>query len=523
MSEKRDLRNKNIKRKPINNRPINKPINKKQPPAPKVNKPKPTRRQNNNFSRFIVVFFIFFCIYGFGLFLKLMTSDNVDSMVLKSIDVTKNDAYQGIIIRDEKVYNTEVDGYLTLIAKDLEKVKKGSLLYSVSQETDTTLDDELSKVEDDIFNLQTFREEYSNYRKDIDFIQGNIQKGIDTFSYNSYGDINALNDDIRNNLETRKQIVFADQRITDSTKIDAKENLESKIDSNSTKVYADDGGIVSYNFDGLEATINPEVMNDFTIEQTKMDSTFKHNENIQIAKGAPILRIVKSNTWYIGTYIDKKEGQSLKVSDNRSLFINVDGTFKEIPARVKYISENVDKNVYVIFELRSYMQEFMNKRNVEVALKTLTYMNIKVPKSAIATKEYLKIPVSYVVETDKKVVIKKLEDGTTQSSPITIEGKDATGEYYYIDKSKNDLLVGGSLVNPNNAAETYLIPEITNISGVYKINNGIANFEKIEINTEIDSTYEESDFVYILPSSTLKEYDRILTHADSISEGEIIK
>ncbi len=504
-------------------RPNNIKENKKSEPATKrKTQSKKPKKSNNTFTKSIIILFTVSIIYSIGMLFSLANNTNVDSILLKSIDITKNDAYKGIIIRDEALYTASEDGYLSLIAKDLEKIKTGSLLFTVSKTTDTTLDSELNQVEDEIFNLQAFRSEYLNYRNDIDAIQSNIEKGIDTYSYNTYDDINSLNENIAELFDTRKQIVFADQQISDSTKIDTKDLIQGKIDENATKIYASKGGIVSYTFDGLENSITPDEMKNFSLDQTKMDSTYKSHDGISTVKDTPVLRVVQSNIWYVGVYIDKNDAKSLNVSDNRTLFININGVYKEVPARVKYISDKIDKSVYVIFEIRSYIEDFINYRSIDIALKTLTYKNIKIPKSAIVYKEYIKIPINYVRETDKMVVIKQLEDGTTATVPIIVESTNETENVYLIDKSKNDVLVGSILINPENAEEQYLVPELVTTPGVYKINNGTASFEKIVINEDIEKDTESEDYVYILPTNTLKEYDRILANSSNVTEGEIV-
>ncbi len=497
-----------------------------QKPRPKSRPKKPINNKysnTNTFTKVIFVCFIIFLIYGFGIIFSLINNTSIDSMALKSIDITKNDTYPAVIIRDETLYTAPKDGYVNLVANDYEKIKKQSLLFTMSDTDSSEMTDELAQVEDDIFNLQTFREEYSNYAKDIDTIQSEIELDISDFDYTSYSDINKLTNDLETLFETRKQIIFADQRIADSGKVQSKDELESQINAQTTKVYSQEGGVVSYKYDGLESTITPENMQELTIDQTKMDSEFKTNTTVETTAEQPVVRVVNSNIWYIGTYLPKDVAKDLSVGDSRNLFIDMNGTFKEVPAKVNYISDTNEDNVYVIFEMNSYMQEFMNKRNINVAVKSLSYMNMKVPTSAIVYKDFLKIPASYVQETNQPVVIKTLEDGTTSTVPITIEETDTSGNFYYLDKAKNDLLVGSTLVNPADATQTYIVPEVERVPGVYKINNGIATFTKITINEEIVPSDTETDYVYILPSANLKEYDRILVQGDSVLEGEIVE
>lgn len=516
------------KAKPVNNRPnpnknsvkingdVRKPVKQNKP----IKQTKPVKPKNTS-TRIMIGVFVVLLIYGLGMFFRLLTNSKVDSITLKSVDVSKNDTYSAIVIRDEQLYTSENEGYLKLSARELDKVKKGELLFYVTTELDEQLQSELSQVSEEIFNLQTFREEFSNYKKDIDIVQENIEKSIDSFSYKSYSDITELNNQITSNINVRNQMIFADQRIVDSSKVDTKGILEDKIDANSFKTYSINGGIVSYSYDDLEEVITPENMTELTKEQTKMDSSPTEHGDIVSVPGDKILRVVESNTWYLATYLPAKDANNFTVLQDKTLFFDINGSFKEIPARVKFVSETTEKEVFVIFELRSYMEDFINERNINFALKTLSYMNIKVPKTAITYKEFIKIPKNFVSETTSKVVIKRQDNGEPLVIPIVIDSFDEVNEIYYLDKAKNTILIGDTLEDPLNAENIYLVPDFIKTPGVFKINNGTANFEKIEINSEIVQN-EEDDFVYILPSTSLKEYDRILTHAENTNEGEII-
>lgn len=503
------------KKKPNNNKSVPKQNN-------KVQKPKVVKHKKISTStKFIIGIFVVLIIYGFGMFINLLSNTRIDSLVLKSIDVAKNDTYKGIVIRDESLYTSEYEGYLDINARDLEKIKPGSLLYYVSKENSNALNSELRKVNEEIFNLQSFREEFSNYKKEIDTTQSNIEILVDNFSFSSYEDINALTEQINSNIEVRNQMIFADQRIVDESKVDTKALIQTKINENSNKVYAITGGIVSYSFDELEETVNPSAMKSFTVEQTKMNSTQKQHLDANVAIGDNVLRVVESNVWYIASYLPAKDSKDFSVGSEKNLFIQTNDGFKEVPSKVYYVSETTEKEVFTIFELNGYMENFINTRSIDFALKTSTYMNMQVPTSALLYKEYLKIPKSYVRDTDQKVVIKKLEGNTPTTIPIIIDSEDTTNQFYYLEKTQNTLLVGDTLINPENNEENYLIPSFVKIPGVLKINNGTATFEKVEINTEIAKD-ETSDFVYILPSSSLKEHDRILTHSENAVEGEII-
>lgn len=498
-----------------NNRPkANKPITK--PPA------KPQARTHNSSTRVMIGVFVVLIIYGLGMFVHLLSNSSIDSMNLESVDITKNDTFKAIIIRDETVYKADTAGHINLNVRESEKVKKGSLLFNITKEVSTNVDEQskLEEVNEEIFDLQAFREEFSNYKKEIDTIQNNVEVSIDNFSYKNYSDINDLDEYIKGSMDVRNQMIFADQRIVDESKVDTRDLISSRIDENAIKTYAVDGGIVSYFYDDLESTFTFENMKELTKEQTKMDSKEQQNSFTTAVVGDQVLRVVESNTWYIASYLPAKTANSLTVGNNIDLFFQTETDFKEIPARVNFVLENTQKEALVIFEMRGYMEEFINYRNVDFALKTQTYMNMKIPKTAIMYKEFIKVPINFVRETDKAVVIKQIEGGST-TVPINIESTDSSENYYYLDKTKNTLLIGEILINPDNAEDTYLIPDYTKVPGVLKVNDGTASFEKVDINSEIE-TSDDDDFVYILPSNSLKEHDRILIHVDKVVEGDIV-
>lgn len=518
------------KPKVITDKSYNKPkaITDKSYNKPKVTKTssnvssKPRTKSHSSSTRVMIGVFVVLIIYGLGMFVHLLSNSTIESMNLKSVDITKNDTFKAIIIRDETVYKADSGGYVNLNVNESQKVKKGSLLFNITKESNsnTVEQSKLEEVNEEIFNLQAFREEFSNYKKEIDTIQDNVEVSIDNFSYKNYSDINDLDEYIKNSMDVRNQMIFADQRIVDESKVDTRDLISSRIDENSAKTYAIDGGIVSYFYDDLEEKFTFENMKELTKEQTKMDSKEMQNSFSAVVPGDKIIRVVESNTWYIATYLPAKTANSLTVGSNIDLFFQVETEFKEIPARVNFVLENTQKEALVIFEMRGYMEEFINSRNVDFALKTQTYMNMKVPKTAIMYKEFIKIPANFVRETDKAVVIKQVESSST-TVPINIEGPDSFGNYYYLDKSKNTLLIGEILINPDNAEDTYLIPDYTKVPGVLKVNNGTASFEKVDVNKEIE-TSDDDDFLYILPSNSLKEHDRILIHVDKVVEGDIV-
>ncbi len=480
------------------------------------------RRKNINktYTVLMTLVAVIFFIFVSGNLFIMANRNNAKIMTLEKIDVRKSNFYKGLVIRDENVYTSNIAGYLNYSVRDLEKVKSGQLIFEISdKEKVDSLNSELDLVNENLFSLQKFREDYSIYKKDIDNIEKNNQSKIETWTMDSYKDIYELSVFLNDNNNIRNQIIFSDTRVVDSGKAETKSMIQEKIDTNISKNYSKKGGVVSYYIDDMEEHFTPDMMNDITKEQTKMDGEARLYLEALVSPESKVMKIVESNVWYIGTYIPSTEAGNLLEGTRKTIYVEDSGSIKELETVVHKVANKGDDK-FIIFEIKKNMINFIDERNLNVTLKTETFENIKIPSTAIVSKDMIAIPVEYIIKTDKNVVIRETTTGSTTTVPIIIDSYDANGEFAYLSRDINGLKIGDVLVTTGEIVSKYEIKSYDVIKGVYKVNNGTSKFEKINENENIQS---EEGYLYILPTASLKEHDKIIVVASDIEENQIVQ
>ena len=92
---------------------------------------------------------------------------------------------------------------------------------------------------------------------------------------------------------------------------------------------------------------------------------------------------------------------------------------------------------------------------------------------------------------------------------------DISSNEYYIDEDR--LQVGDRIKKPDSQ-ETYTISKVSNLTGVYNINKGYADFKQIQIlNSNDEYSIIKSDTQY-----GLLAYDYIVLDAESVKTDEFI-
>ncbi len=187
--------------------------------------------------------------------------------------------------------------------------------------------------------------------------------------------------------------------------------------------------------------------------------------------------------------------------------------------RVELI-ESKDGDTYVQLFFNNSMITFATDRFVDVELITDVESGLKVPNSSIITKEFFLIPVDYVTKggnNNSDVILKEVyaEDGSksTEYVPVTIYSEN-NGEYFIDDDA---LRVGDRIIKPDSQMD-YTISKVAELTGVYNINKGYADFKQIQV-------LNQNDEYSIIKSNTeygLVAYDYIALDATSVETDEFI-
>jgi len=477
------------------------------------------RRQKFTQGRSLIyIVFIFIIVYFVGYGIIFLSRDTIpfDTIQYGSIDEPKT--VKGIIVRDETVYKSTMNGAVVYNVSDKEKVKNGAKICSIrNEETVKSLESDLNDINKKIYTMQENRDDLSLFYEDVKKINSQIKDIVDETIYNfstfNIGVVNDFKSSVQKKIEERNQLLLSENKGSLTGLIEKKQEQENAISKNVLTLSAQTGGIVSYYTDGLEETININSLDKITKEQTTMEPESIDIKNY-VSANDKVFKIVNSNDWYIAAYIPNSYIDGWKVNDYVNVYTENDKTDGDISALV-YKLDSYEDESYVVLKVTKDILSYIDKRSINFEISR-SEVGFKIPLDAIVSKTILKIPKEYV----KDDYVIKVSGDVKDNILIENSGSDAEGNYIYTPEKEGILKLGDKIQNPNSLEDVYEVKDVINIQGIYIINSGIAEFKTI--NTEGFS--ENSTHMIINPENNpkIRLYDRVLTDTSNVKEEEMI-
>lgn len=458
-------------------------------------------------------------IFYFVIFTYISLSKNpieYETILYGSIDDNTN--VKGIIIREEKLYKASKDGAVSFEVADNEKVKKGAHIVSIkNQELLKDTEKELEEINKKILEIQSKREDLSLFSEDVKKInlqiEGILNCSIYELSMNNMTKIYEIKDYISKKMNIRNQMLLSENGGSIQELSNQKVTKELKINENKEKIFASEGGVVSYYTDGLEETFNFDSLDTLTKEQIIMSfkSMDKERYKISVLEGEPVFKIVTNNEFYIASYVKEDNIDSFKQGDRKNIYIKDSGKLNSLEVIIEKINP-LEKGNYVLMKSTNNIIDFIDKRSITFEISK-PKDGFKITKTAIAEENLLKIPLEYI---DNEEVIKKI-DNTNLNIYIQKSGEDENGCFALVPVKFGVLTVGDTIVHPKTKAE-YQLRDIFTTKGIYVINSGIYNFRRINM----DNSIQNDEFVILDPSLNLniRIYDRFIPDAKSVQNKE---
>ena len=486
-------------------------------------------KKRKNHKVFATIMFVLFMLYIFGYFLIFISKSkiSVESVKYGTIDVPTT--YKGIIIRNEKVFKSPIDGQPFFEYSENERVKKNSLVCTIKKDDKVDIiEKSIEKIDESILEKQKNRSDLSIFKDDIKRIEKDIKNNINIYSNKLVdGEMDALYSmqrSLRTQIEFRNNIWLTENNSSILELNDKKQSYENQLFENRFDIKTDVSGILSYTIDGMEEQLLYDSPENVTKEQTKMNfenTIVTKSKNIKADE--PIFKIVESNIWYLTTYIPSEDAALLNVDDRKVIYTNVDEQDVEINVVIKSI-EQIDDFAKVIFKSNESLEKIINLRTIEFKIKDNIYEGIKVPNKAIVEKIFLKIPSNYIIDNNGEKGVFKILGDEKKFIPVKISKQDELDSenglesYSYILQDFDNLKLGDVISSDNVDFQNYTISEIENYKGVYVVNTSVADFKIIDIITQ------NSEYSIVKPGYLygLKVYDNIVSDAKNIQESDNI-
>ncbi len=418
-------------------------------------------------------------------------------------NVSNNITLNGIAVRDEQLIKTTKAGYVCYYIRDGEKIMKGSTVCTV---------DETGKLvntvsDSDEFDALLTDEDYQDIRELISLYKVSYS---DEAFYEAYNFENNVNNKV---LELTNEVMM--QQISNDTI------------SNLSGIKSTYSGIVTYYIDGYE---------DYDISKVKSSDFDKSKYSKQTLKtgeivsaGSDIVKIIPSEKWNIVAPITDEQISSLADSEKISFKINNSSYTVYMP----YSIINGSDGKYINIELDKYMYNYMSERFLTVEIIRDDDEGLKIPNTALVTKDVYKIPIGYLTaggnqsSENRFNVQRRDENGNVVNKLIEPTIFKIDDEYCYVDPSffeDTDVLIPKNTVSMSSMelvayeeGNLYAIP-------LSYLNAGIKEGEKTSISVQrkkddgsgMTSTQVEAmvyhiigDYAYV-ESSVFKETDILL-------------
>ncbi len=444
----------------------------------------------------MIIFAIIFIYLSFSVY-TYIRRDKIQFYEVVEGGIVNDSTFTGIILREEIVKNAPVSGYVNYYVREGKRASVGSRIYSIDESGQMTAFLE-SRQGDEV---EISAENLSELKKQLSSTVSNYDDTSFSSIYDAKVTLNAA--------------------MMEYTNLDSLSSLDSEMEQmgiHFRQVTTDQAGVVSYAIDSYES-LKPEQITAEHFNKAGYERSMGNSGKL-VENGSPVYKIIPDDRWTV--VFQLSEEQAASYSGQESLNVNFNNGELETSGTYTQFT-GADGGLYGRLDFDRYMVQFVSDRFVNFEILSEREMGLKIPISAVTTKNFYTVPVDFLTEGGNdsgKGFIKEVYSESGEASavftPTTIYN--STDEYYYIDTSENSEFKSGDYILKPDSNERYQVGPVATLEGAYNINKGYAVFKQIEVlstNGEYYTVKKNMDY-------GLSVYDHIVLDADTVTEGQII-
>ncbi len=176
---------------------------------------------------------------------------------------------------------------------------------------------------------------------------------------------------------------------------------------------------------------------------------------------------------------------------------------------------------YMVVNMAYYGTNYLDDRFLELEIMLSQDKGLKIPKTAITTKDFYVIPLQYFTvggdsnDTGLYVVSYSAQTGQPEYRFMAAEIYYQDSENAYVDK---DAFLAQTTIYCPDTQETMTLAQISTLEGVYQVNRGYAVFRRVE------RVEENGDYVVVAKGTSkgISVYDHIALNAGNVIDSSII-
>ena len=390
------------------------------------------RKRRRPTKRFFITIAVLACIVMLVVFLLLQGPSEA---LITEGNLFVDKSVETLIVRDEKVYNSDNYSTATFFASEGQNVTKGATIaqvykwgYNEKLMTDylTTQQEIQDYQENTVWREVVNKDLNTNNGK----INNTIQEIVDVVQGNSTSDLVVLERKLRENMEKKQQFLKTNVQADDKlTGLYTKEQEQlNKLANWRQDVQAEDAGIVSFYMDGWETQLTPYNLDSLTkadIEAAKKGVVTSKTSDESTTR--PLYRLVNNYKWYCLILLDKKH-EIPELREGGSANMTFEGYFERpYSAKVTSVRTLDSGDKLYILEMTEDIGPLLSVRTADAQMH-LDFTGMMVPEKAIFTQDDQKliklvqgdtanlIPVDVLISDGENCIIKSLDADTTLSA-----------------------------------------------------------------------------------------------------------
>ncbi|MGN0290873.1 MAG: HlyD family efflux transporter periplasmic adaptor subunit, partial [Lachnospiraceae bacterium] len=300
-------------------------------------------------------------------------------------------------------------------------------------------------------------------------------------------------------------------KIMEIQNVNALNALGTQTDNGAFQVYtAPKPGVVVYYTDGYEDATVESLTEDMFDENKYKKVSLKDQKTV--GTNVPVYKLITDENWNVIFQISDELAEKMKDDNTVEVLFKDDGN----TIWAYYDIFKIGKESYLNLKFRTSVIRFANQRFIDIELLLDNASGLKIPNTAITTKDFLTVPINYFIQgKDSDAYGLLILDDKGKTSFVTPEIFYENDGYYYIDESE---VAKGTVIQKPDSKDTYTINKTAKLKGVYSVNKGYAVFKQIDV------LYQNEEYSILKKGTSygLSLYDHIALEGDSVSENDLI-
>ncbi len=323
-------------------------------------------------------------------------------------EISIEKTYPCLIVRNEKVINSQGEGNIKYFVEEGEKVEKG---YKVAEiYMDIVSEEDKIKIEELNERINDIKSNKGDlFDLDIDKLNSEIENILNEIKYykkrKDYQNIEELKYQLVNKIDKKRRIdgdkSFAGYNLENLQ--EEKEIIEQRLKNSVIEIYSSESGIVSFVIDGSEEILKPENISNLTWDRINSIEFKPTTLNLgQVIFDQPILKIIDNITWYVVAATDLEDSKTFSKGQN----IKIDLYDSRIEGSVIDIIPD-DNQSLILIKTNEYGINFHKERKLDLNIVKELYTGLKIHRdSIIQNGDELGV---YVLDVNRRATFKPIK------------------------------------------------------------------------------------------------------------------